>query len=106
SCGVSIKSVVDNSLIDKPYNNPLIVIPYEKGSTRNFSNKLKENIEIEFQSEQKPVEIFIFEKTSTGLTLNANSGIDQKINNVIINDKKDLLLIFNPTNLQYYNGGL
>ena len=84
SCGVSIKSVVDSSAIKKPYNNPLIVIPYEKGSTRNFSNKLKEKIEIEFSAANKPVEIFIFEKQSNGLTLNANSGIDKKINDAII----------------------
>jgi hypothetical protein len=106
SCGVSIKSVVDSSAIEKPYDNPLIVIPYEKGSTRNFTNQLKEKIEIEFDVAKKPVEIFIFEKQNNGLTLNANSGIDKKINDAIINDQKDLLLIFKPTNLQYYNGGL
>ena len=106
SCGVSIKSVVDSSAIEKPYENTLIVIPYEKGSTRNFSNKLKEKIELEFKAEQKRVEVFIFEKESNGLTLNANSGIDRKINDAILNDQKDLLLVFKPTNLQYHNGGL
>ena len=46
SCGVSIKSVVDNSAIEQPYENPLVVIPYEKYSTKKFSDKLKEKIEI------------------------------------------------------------
>jgi len=105
SCGVTIKSVADKS-ITEPYQKPFIVIPYEKYSTKNFSKKLKEKIEIEFQNDNRSVNIYIFEKQNKGLSLNANNEVDKKINETILNGKIDLLLIFKPTHLQYTNGGL
>jgi hypothetical protein len=105
-CGVSIKSVVDESATEKSYVNTLIVLPYEKGSTRNFMNKLKEKIELEFKAENKSVDVYIYEKKKNDLTLNANSVIEKEINDIILDFNKDLLLVFNPTNLKYYNGGL
>jgi len=105
NCGVTIKSVADKS-ITEPFQKPFIVIPYEKYSTKNFSKKLKEKIEIEFQKDNKDVEIFIFEKQNKGLSLNANNDVDKRINSTIINNNIDLLLIFKPTHLQYTNGGL
>lgn len=106
SCGVSIKSVVDSSAIEKPYNNPLIVIPYEKGSTRNFSEKLKEKLGIEFSNANKKVEFLLVEQKSEKLTLNQNDDVNSKIDNAVRTDQKDIVFIFKPTNLSYYNGGL
>jgi hypothetical protein len=106
SCGVSIKSVVDSSAIKEPYKNPLIVIPFEKYSTRNFSEKLKEKLEEEFNNENKKVEFLLVEQKSEKLALNENDDVNSKIDNAIRVDQKDIILIFKPTNLSYYNGGL
>lgn len=106
SCGVSIKSVVDSSAINEPYKNPLIVIPYEKYSTRNFSDKLKEKLEIEFTNANKKVEFLLVEQGREKLALNQNDDVNSKINNAVLTDQKDIVLIFKPTNLSYYNGGL
>lgn len=107
SCGVSIQSVVDKSAMEEPYTNPYIVIPYEKFATRNFSKQLKKKIEGEFALEQKKVEVYIFEnKANDKLSLNHTDEAEEHIGNTIASDKKDLLLIFTPTNLQYHNGGL
>lgn len=105
SCGVSITSVVDNSVTSKMYENSLIIIPYIR-STKNFSEKLKEKIQIEYVANNNKVEFILFEKKEKGLSLNSNNDIDNKINNTIINRKKDLLIIFKPTNLSYMDGGL
>lgn len=106
SCGVSIKSVVDSSAINEPYKNPLIVIPYEKYSTSNFSEKLKEKLEIEFNNENKKFEFLLVEQKSKKLALNQNDNVNSEIDNAIRTDQKDIVLIFKPTNLSYYNGGL
>ncbi|WP_298544803.1 hypothetical protein [uncultured Aquimarina sp.] len=45
SCGVTIRSVVDTKISNAPYKNILIVITYENGVTKNFTNKLKEKLE-------------------------------------------------------------
>jgi hypothetical protein len=106
SCGVSIDSVVDSAAIKEPYKNPLVVIPYEKYSTRNFSEKLEEKLQIEFDNHNKKVEFLLVERASEKLALNQNENVNSKINNAIIRDQKDIVLIFKPTNLSYYNGGL
>ncbi|WJJ97869.1 hypothetical protein [Algibacter luteus] len=106
SCGVSIKSVVDSSAIKEPYSNPLIVIPFEKNSTRNFSEKLEEKLEIEFNNDNKKVEFLLVEQGSQKLALNQNDDVNSKIDNAVRTDQKDIVLIFKPTNLSYYNGGL
>ena len=106
SCGVSIQSVVDSSTIKEPYKNILIVIPYEKYSTGNFSEKLKEKLEIEFNNENKKVEFLLVEINNEKLTLNQNDNVNSKIDNAVQADKKDIVLIFRPTNLSYHNGAL
>lgn len=105
SCGVSIKSVVDSSAIKVPYKNPLIVIPYEY-TTQNFSERLNEKLDEVFAENQEKIEIILYERNKKELTLNENDNIDQIISNSIKKDNKDLLLIFKPTNLEYYNGGI
>ena len=105
SCGVSIKSVVDSSAIKEPYKNPLIVIPYEY-STKNFSERLEEKLEEVFDENQQKIDIVLFERNKKELTLNEDNNLDQIISNSINKDNKDLLLIFRPTNLEYYNGGI
>ncbi|WP_298544801.1 hypothetical protein [uncultured Aquimarina sp.] len=42
----------------------------------------------------------------TSLTLNHKNSIDQTIENKILSDQKDLLLIFKPTDLFFYEGAL
>lgn len=105
-CGVSIKSVVDNDATREIYKNSLIVIPSEKFVTKNFVENFKEEIEILFKQSNKKVEIVLFEKTKKELKLNENSETDQQISSLIEKDNKDLLIIFTPTNLSFYNGGL
>ncbi len=106
ACGVSIKSVVDNSYSKGPYKNTLIIIPYENNVTDNFATALKENLEHLFKSESRRVEIFLVEKKQDELKLNSNNEIDTKINESINNDYKDLIVIFRPTKLSFYNSGL
>lgn len=106
SCGVSIKSVVDHNLIKEPYKNTLIVIPFEKSVTKNFVDNIKEEIEILFKQNNKKVEIILFDKTKKELQLNDNKEIEQQINASINTDNKDLLIIFKPSNLSFYNGAL
>jgi hypothetical protein len=106
SCGVQLKSVVDQSL-DTPYMNTLVVIPYENGITRNFSNVLKEKIAEKFAAANKKVEIILIEQARKNeLKLNNSADVNAKINSAIARDNKDLILIFRPTRMQFYNGGL
>lgn len=105
SC-VSIKSVVDTSAVKEPYKNPLIVIPFEQYSIKNFSNKLKEKLELQFKKENRKVQILLIERKSNKLTLNQNDSMVSEINSAIQTDQKDIIFIFKPTNLSYYNGGL
>jgi hypothetical protein len=105
-CGVSIKSVVDNSSAREIYKNPLIVIPYLPMITERFSNKLKDNFENLFRIDQKHVEILLVENQNDELKLNSNTEIDNKINNAISNDDKDLLILFKPKKMESSNGTL
>ena len=106
SCGVSIKSVVDDNVSKETHKNSLIIIPFEKFVTKNFVENFKEEIELLFKQNNKKVEIILFEKSKKELQLNENSEIDQQINSSINNDNKDLLIIFKPSNLSFYNGAL
>lgn len=105
ACGVQIKSVVDHSITDS-YKNPLIVIPFENGVTRNFTSTLKQKIEEKFKAENRKIEILLVEQNRNELKLNSSTDINAKINSAISADSKDLILIFRPTKLQFYNGGL
>jgi hypothetical protein len=106
SCGVKIKSVVDKSVSTNPYSNLLIVIPYENGVTKNFTNLMKEKIEEKFRADNRKVEILLVEQSRSELKLNSTADIDAKINAAISRDNKDLIVIFRPTKMQFYNGGL
>jgi len=106
SCGVQIKSVVDKSTTTNPYANTLIVIPFEDGVTRNFASILKQKIEEKFRADNRKVEILLVEQSRSELKLNSTADIDAKINAAILRDNKDLILIFRPTKMQFYNGGL
>lgn len=105
SCGVTLKSVVDDSSIRVAYKNPLIVIPYQR-ETKIFATRLKENFETLFAMDQKKVEVYLFEISKRELKLNETDVIATKINNSIQGDSKDLIIVFNPTNLLFQNGGL
>lgn len=106
SCGVQIKSVVDKSVTTTPYSNPLIVIPYESGITKNFTSLLKQKIEEKFRTDNRKVEILLVEQSRSELKLNSTADINAKIDSAISSDNKDLILIFRPTKMQFYNGGL
>ena len=106
SCGVTLQSVVDNNLT-KTYDNPLLVIPYEKHRTLNFSNNLKKNIEEIYSVNNEKVEVILIEQSSKAdLTLNSTNDGEMKINNAITEDGKDIIIVFKPLNLQYYNNAL
>ena len=105
-CGVEIKSVVENSTTRDPFTNPLIVIPYEIGKTKAFTAQLTNKIEEKFKLENKKVEILLVEQNRDDLTLNSSDDINTKINMHILQDKKDLILVFKLTHLQYYNNEL
>ncbi|WP_196887334.1 hypothetical protein [Aureivirga sp. CE67] len=106
SCGVTIDSVVDHSLFKKPYENSLIVIPYEKYSTKNFSRELQDNLKYEFKENNMKVDFILFEAKDESLSLNQDDYIEKQINRAIVEGEKDILFIFKPTNLDYVNGGL
>ena len=100
SCGVTLKSVVDNSLT-KTYDNPLFVIPYEKHRTLNFSNNLKKNIEEIYSVNNEKVEVLLIEQSSRDdMTLISTNDGEMKINNAITKDGKDIIIVFKPVNLQ------
>lgn len=106
SCGIQIKSVVDKSVNTNAYSNPLIVIPYENGVTKNFASLLKQKIEEKFRTDNRKVEILLVEQSRNELKLNSTADINARINAAISSDNKDLILVFRPTKLQFYNGGL
>ena len=106
SCGASIQSVVDQKAIPKPYINPLIVIPYENSKAYTFSKILKEKIELKFETEAQKVELLFLEQSSNSLTLNSKDSFEDKINYAIIDDEKDVVIIFRATDLRYYNNSL
>lgn len=106
SCGASIHSIVDHNAIIKPFENPLVVIPYENYKAFTFSNMLKNKVESKFQTEGQKVEILFLEQQNQSLSLNANDSFEDKINYAIIDDDKDIVIIFRPTNLRYLDGRL
>lgn len=104
-CAVQIESIVDNTLIKQPYTNPLVVISYEDYSIKKFSDNLKNNLESEFKGDQRKIEVLAIALTGTSLTLNAKKRIDQEVQNSMSNDPKDLLLVFQPTDIEFSEGG-
>lgn len=106
SCTTTIKSVVDKDAIKHPYKNPLMVIPFEKGITLKFCDKLKERLEFYIKTDSTKVEIFLSEQKKKELALNNKSEIDEKINNAIQADNKDLIVIFKPTHYVFSNGSI
>ena len=96
--------MVDSNL-EKKYENPLLVIPYEN-QTLNFSNSLKRNLEEVFSINNQKVEVLLVKVGRGELTLNSNDATEVQINNSIVKDNKDLIIVFKPDQLQYYNGGL
>ncbi|MGE0588170.1 MAG: hypothetical protein AB7O48_06315 [Cyclobacteriaceae bacterium] len=106
SCGVQINSVVDKTAVATPYLNPLIVIPYENGITANFTSLMKQKIEEKFKADSRKVEVLLVQQSRSELKLNSSTDIDAKINATIASDNKDLIIIFRPTKMQFYNGGL
>lgn len=106
SCGVTLQSVVDNNLV-KTYDNPLFVILYEKNRTLNFTNNLKKNLEEIYSINNEKVELLLIEQSSKyDLTLNSIENVEMKINNAITKDGNDIVIVFIPVNLQYYNNTL
>lgn len=105
SCGASLQTIVDHNAIPKPFENPLIVIPYTSQSF-SFSKNLKNNIELKFQAEDQKIEILFLHQESNTLTLNSNDSFEDKVNYAIINDDKDIVFIFKTTGLRYYNSSL
>jgi hypothetical protein len=104
SCGVTLESVVQTE-VSKKYDSPLIVIPFEY-RTGYFANKLKSNFEEIFAMNNIKVEILLVEISKEELALNSSNGNEIRINNAITQDKKDIVIIFKPVKLQYYNGEL
>lgn len=105
SCAVPVESVVNHSLIEQPYSNPLIVIPFRHWSVKGFSNGLKENLEVQFGAEQRNVEILAIELAGNSLTLNANRALEERIKDAVSDGGKDLLLVFQVTNIESSEGG-
>lgn len=105
SCAVQIKSVVDSSLIKQPYSEPLIVIPFGDYNIKDLSNGLKKTLEVQFGAEQRSVEILTIELAGNSLTLNANRAMEEKIKDAVSNGQKDLLLVFQATEIEYGPGG-
>lgn len=104
SCGVSIKSMVDHSSINQPFERPLIIILFEKKSTKNFSYKIKEKLKIEFDKKNIEAEFLLVESKNEELALNQNDVVNTMINKAIKTHQRDIVLIFRPTHLSYYNG--
>lgn len=103
SCGATIHTIVDAN-ISQPYQNPLIVIPYQQSRTYNFTNTLKERIEFTFNTHDEKAEVLHLKQANETLTLNANDSFEDKINYAIIHDDKDLLILFKPKNLHFVDG--
>ncbi|MGC4023458.1 MAG: hypothetical protein QM734_16670 [Cyclobacteriaceae bacterium] len=106
SCGVQIKSIADGSVAAYPYSNPLIVIPFESGVTKNFTSLLKTKIEDRFKADNRKVEILLVEQKQDEFKLNSTTDINTKINVVTSSNNKDLVLIFMLTKMQFFNGVL
>jgi hypothetical protein len=101
-----ILSVVDYESLKEPYSNPLIVIPFENGITKNFVTVLSKRIEEKFAADSTQVEIITFEKKNNELSLNTNTDIVKRVNKRVSEDGKDIVLLFQPTKMIYQNGML
>lgn len=106
SCGVEIKSVVDNSLPSNRYANPLFIIPQGDGFVKRFTWSLKKNLDEKLTSVHQKGEVLLIEQSQNELKLNVNSDIEKIINEKIEKDKKDLIIIFKPIGFQLTNGGI
>jgi hypothetical protein len=99
-----MKSIVDPNYAKQKYSNPLLVIPYEKNTTEKFNSKLKREIEALFFVDKIKVETFICETKRGDLKLNERSENEDKINEIIKDDQKDLVLVFTPVSINFTNG--
>ncbi|WP_346883141.1 hypothetical protein [uncultured Algibacter sp.] len=105
SCKTSMESYASNAIKDGLYKNTLIVIPYTIGS-KKYSKKLKQKLLKQYENHSNKVDFLLFEKEDYKLFLYTNSEIDKKIQKIITDDKKDFLIIFKSTDVNYTYQGL
>lgn len=101
-CSIKLKSVVDPKLAS-PYQNPLIVIPYDKGTTDYLSKEFKEAFEILLRTQKRVGKVTRIDRKKEELALNQMSANEATILEIVGREKNDLLLILNTTKIYHSN---
>ena len=103
ACSVTIEAVVDKNL-KQGYNNILVVIPTA------YSKRLVEKLKVEFLKDVSKTkcitDVFIFEPKKEELKLDNHSEIDDRIDSLVRNLNKDLVLYMVPSKAYYLNNSL
>ena len=91
------------------YTNPLMIIPYEKGISRNFVQELQRNIVEVFKSDKRKLEVFVYEHSDRKKDNEKQEQTDVEVNekiNTATQNGHDLLILFQPVNYHLNNGSL
>ena len=93
------------------YKKPLFVITDIKDNTKGFSKKLKRELDEELANLYTPSQIILVERNEIGRTkdtikLDSKENINSQINTAVLNLHSDVIIIFNPTHVQWANGAI
>ena len=97
SCGSTMKSVVDHNELKQPYKSSLIVILYDPGVTKHFSEKVKERLEVNIQQDGKKAEFIMVKKNEPKeLALNHRDSVSEMIETSVRKNDVGVVVIFRP----------
>jgi hypothetical protein len=107
NCGSTINTVVDHNILKQPYKSSLIVILYDPGVTKHFSEKVQERLEVNIQEDGKKSEFIMVKKNERKeLSLNDRDTVAEKIETSVRKNDVGVVVIFKPTHYTFQNGSI
>jgi hypothetical protein len=107
NCGSTIKTVVDHNQLKQPYKSSLIVILYDPGVTKHFSEKMKERLEVNIQEDGKKSQFIMVKKNEQKeLSLNDRDTVAERIGTAVQKNDIGVVVIFKPIHYTFQNGNI
>ncbi|MEQ8470641.1 MAG: hypothetical protein RIC35_05625 [Marinoscillum sp.] len=91
--------------IQKQYNNPLIVIPFDSRTSKIATN-LKSELEKVFSANNHKVSVLTLRVEDSKLELNSTTENESRLAEEIAQGHNDIVIFFRPNEIYYVNGGL
>ena len=102
-----MKSVVDHNELKQPYKSSLMVILYDPGVTKHFSEKVKERLEVNIQQDGKKAEFIMVKKNEPKeLALNHRDSVSEMIETSVRKNDVGVVVIFRPIHYTFQNGSI